>query len=355
MKSIFEQVEVGGVSLRNRLIRSATYEMGMTDAEGGLTERYDEFYLPLLRGGVGGVITGMMSVCDGGGSGPAMANTTHSNFVPNLHRLVELAHREGAALIVQLVHAGVKSSSKWGPSEVELFPNKDLSHAMTVEEIASVVQAFGQSALRCKEAGADAVQFHGAHGYLLSQFLSPIYNKRIDAYGGPIENRARFLLEVYDEVRRQVGPDYPIWVKINSTDLEEPSTTLEEYIWVCEELDRRGIQALEVSAGLGNGRKSSPSRPVASEAEEGFFLQGAIAVAGAVEADVITTGGYRSYAVVEAALQTDGIEAVGLSRPLIREPELPNRWKSGDLDKATCVSCSLCFRPKERFGCNVEL
>lgn len=355
MKRIFEEVNVGGVKMRNRLVRSATFEMGLSDIDGRMTERYEEFYAPLAEGGAGGLITGMMSVYEGGGLTPNATRIFDDSFVPSFKRLADVVHAAGSTIIVQVNHCGVKSMSMAGPSEVEVYPGKPHSKAMTKEDIAAVTKAFGEAAARCKQAGADAVQLHGAHGYLLSQFLSPVYNKRTDEYGGPIENRARFLLEVYDEARRQVGPDYPLWVKINYADLEEPSITPEECIWVCQELERRGINAIEVSAGLGNGRDSSPSRRVAGEAGEGYFADAARAVAAAVKVPVLSVGGFRTPAVIEAALQTDGIEAVSLCRPLIREPGLPNRWLSGDASKATCISCSKCFKPSERFGCYIDM
>jgi 2,4-dienoyl-CoA reductase-like NADH-dependent reductase (Old Yellow Enzyme family) len=217
---------------------------------------------------------------------------------------------------------------------------------MTEDEIRAVTQDFVNAALLCKEAGVDGVQLHAAHGYLLSQFLSPCYNTRTDAYGGSIENRARLLFEVYDAVRAAVGDDYPIFIKINASDLEDGGLTEAESTWVCQQLDARGIDAVELSSGVGLSRNSRPSPKIPDEEAEGCFAAPAQALAEVIGAPVISVGGYRTPAIIERFLNEGNIAAIALCRPLIREPALAARWQAGDTRKADCISCSKCFIPR---------
>ncbi len=359
MKKIFEPVTLGGLPLKNRLLRSATYEGLSADPNGHLTARNSEIYETLATGEIGGIITGMYAISADGRISPDMVRAYEDSLIEPLSKMATMLHSYNCKLIVQINHGGIKAFPQGegmlpaGASAVEPMPGH-ASREMTKDDIAQVVKDFGAAALRCKQAGADAVQLHGAHGYLLSQFLSPFYNFRQDEYGGSIENRARFLFEAYDEIRRAVGPNYPIWLKINCADLIENEVPLEERVWVCKQLDERGINAIEVSAGLGTGRASTPSLRVGGDIPEAYFANLADAVAKEVSTAVIGVGGYRSAEAVEKALNDTGIEGVAFSRPLIREPNLAKRWQSGDMSPSSCVSCNKCFGLKNgRFSCQL--
>jgi 2,4-dienoyl-CoA reductase-like NADH-dependent reductase (Old Yellow Enzyme family) len=217
---------------------------------------------------------------------------------------------------------------------------------MRLDEIRAVVAAFADAAARCKQAGADAVQIHAAHGFLLSAFLNPYFNKRTDAYGGNIECRARIVLEVYAAVRKAVGNEYPVWIKINCKDLTEPSINPTEFQWVCSELDKRCMDAIEVSGGAMISPQSAPAPLINKEEDEGYFAREALQVAGTVSASVISVCGYRTPDMIETWLNQGKIEAISLCRPLICEPDLVGRWERGDRKKARCVSCSKCFNPE---------
>jgi len=355
MKSIFDPIPIGGLDLKNRIVRSATAEMA-ADVEGRITGAYMPIYRSLAEGGVGVIITGMMSINKKGRIG-ILPNTYNDSFVQDFQSLVEMVHSYGCKLIVQLVHCGVKaampeeSDPPLGPSET--VPPARPARAMAKRDIVALAEDFARAAARCKEAGADGVQIHAAHGYLISQFLSPSTNKREDEYGGDIANRGRILFEVYDAVRRATGEGFPLWIKINCTDLVEESITLEECIWLCGEMEKRGLDAIELSAGMGHDRNSSPSKRIMGEEDEGSFASEAVALAEKVSIPVISTGGFRSPAVIETWLNKGGIEAIGFSRALICEPDLASRWEKGDKEKARCVSCSRCYRPKAGYGCQV--
>jgi len=291
---------------------------------------------------------------------PVMTNVDHDEFVPGLSKITSKVHEAGGKMVVQIVHVGAKAAhfeveaQSLSPSGFELVPGKPAKE-ITRAEIAEVASHFAKAAARCKAGGADGVQILAGHGYLLSQFLSPHFNKRTDEYGGEIANRGRIVIEVYEAMRKEVGPDYPIWIKINSNDLVEKSINMEEFLWLCQELDKKGIDAIEVSAGIGVDRDSSPAKPIKEEADEASYAKATLALAACVKATVIGVGGFRTPSVIDEFLNKGNITAVGLSRPLVREPGLVNRWKGTNKDKATCISCNKCFRPKAGYGCQQDL
>ena len=350
MKELFEPSVVGKLPLRNRFIRSATFEYVFDDSKETFADKLLPMYEKLAGNGVAAIITGMVGIDGNSRVAPVMVKAYCPTFVPELAKLVERVHGLGAKLIVQINHCGQKAGqidgggSPLGPSDAENTQGKPVK-GMSLDDIRSVVAGFAQAAARCKQAGADAVQIHAAHGYLLSEFLNPYFNKRADAYGGTIEGRARIVLEVYDAVRNAVGDDFPVWIKINSRDLTEPSISPEEFLWVCRELDKRGIAAIEVSGGASISPQSSSSPLIKKEEEEGCFAPEADMAAETISASVISVCGYRTPDVMEKWLNRSKIEAVSLCRPLISEPELIARWERGDRQKARCISCSKCFNP----------
>lgn len=347
MKTMFDEVEVKNMTLKNRIVRSSVFE-GAGDMDGRVTPKLKKIFEDLADGGAGLIITGMMGVSPDAVLAPTMVRVFDAGFVPAFKDVADSVHKKSSKIVVQLAHCGIKALDAVGPSEWAMNPK---GRAATKDDIKRIIKGFGEAAAKCKEAGADGVEIHASHGYLLSQFLSPFFNHRADEYGGSIENRARIVFEVYDEMRRKVGNDYPIFIKINSTDLVEQSITLDECIWVCKELEKRGLDAVEVSGGLGNDGKTSPSRRVADEASEASFAKEAVAVSEKLNIPVFSVGGYRTPAVINNWLNKGKLAGVSIARPLIREPGLPNRWKKGDVKKADCISCSKCFAPKDGYGC----
>jgi 2,4-dienoyl-CoA reductase-like NADH-dependent reductase (Old Yellow Enzyme family) len=219
---------------------------------------------------------------------------------------------------------------------------------MSLHEIDQVVEAFGMAAKRAKNAGFDGVQLHAAHGYLLSQFLSPFFNKRSDNYGGSIENRARILLEAFQAVRNKVGEEYPVFVKINSEDFVEGGLTVEEMLQVGAMLEKAGVDAIEMSGGTiyASGANSSCRiGALDSPEKEAYYKDAAIRYKEEISVPLILVGGICSPDVSEK-LASDGLaDYVSLCRPLIREPNLVSRWRSGNRNRATCIYCNGCFNP----------
>ena len=217
---------------------------------------------------------------------------------------------------------------------------------MSEADIGEIVQAFGDAARRAQEAGFDGIQIHSAHSYLFSQFLSPAFNKRTDEYGGPVENRARALLEVLGKMRVVVGDDFPILVKLNGEDFIEGGLTLEDSLKVGVMLQENGMDAIEVSGGTLISGKFIPSRPgIKTEEKEAYFRDAGKAFKEALIIPVILVGGNRSFPVAERLVEEGYADYISMSRPFIREPHLIKRWAAGDLRKAECLSDNQCFSP----------
>ena len=320
MKKIFEPVTVGKIEMQSRILRSAT----LTDkgSENGAYLPYEkESCVELSKNKVGCIITGMIGVGTNAGAADFAPMANNESFPERFTEICRATHENGGRIVAQLTHAGIQAlvfdegENPWGPSPAVSMVGFEAVE-MTKEQIKTVVSDFGKAALACKEAGADGVQLHFAHAYLISQFLSKYYNKRTDEYGGGIENRARFAFEVYDEVREKVGNEYPIWIKINYSDLiGDEGNGAEECLWVCKQMDARGVDAIEVSSGLAVDKASRPMQKAVEGAMVGHFTEGALKVAEAVSCDVISVGGYRTQAQIENCLNLGGIKAISMSRP----------------------------------------
>lgn len=206
--------------------------------------------------------------------------------------------------------------------------------------------AYVDAARRAQSAGFDGIQLHSAHGYLLSQFLSPWFNRRTDQYGGTGENRVRIHIETIRAIREVVGNDYPMLAKINSQDFSEGGLVVGDSIAAAGRMVEAGLDAIELSGGLLTGGRLSPSRPnIDTPEKEAYFQDAAGAFKRALGVPLILVGGIRSMEVAERLLTEKGADYVSMSRPLIREPDLIQRWRSGDRSRAQCISDNLCFRP----------
>ncbi len=360
MADIFTPWSLGSLQLPNRLVRSATWE-GMAAPDGTPSHDMINLTAGLAEGGVGLIITGYAFINPRGRGLPRQTGVHIDALVGPLTRVSDAVHKAGGKVALQIVHAGGQTKAEWigeqplGPSAITHPAFGEEVAEMSRGQIEDLSEEFTMAAARGKAAGFDAVELHGAHGYLLNQFLSPNTNQRSDDYGGPIENRARVVYEVYEAVRQAVGPAYPVFIKLNSEDSLEGGLVLEDSLTVARELSRRGIDAIEVSGGVPAAGKKSPARLVRDLEEEGYFMANAQAVKQAVDCPVIVVGGWRSRGKVEEALET--VDAVAMSRPFIRQPDLARRWQQGSRAPATCISCGLCFREgmKQGIACGQDL
>jgi 2,4-dienoyl-CoA reductase-like NADH-dependent reductase (Old Yellow Enzyme family) len=349
--SLFDVTSIKNLTLRNRFVRSATWE-GMAGDDGGVTDRLIEMYKTLAEGGVGLIITGHAYVSKEGQACPGQIGIHEDRLLEGLAALTDAVHKGGGKIAVQLAHAGCRAAAEQtgleaiGPSVLK-GESGQVCRAMTRADIDQVADAFGRAAKRAVQAGSDAIQIHAAHSYLISEFLSPCHNKRNDEYGGSIENRTRFLLHVIARIRGAVGPGAAILVKINSDDFIEGGFTVEDMLEASALLEKAGVDAIELSGGSPFSPKFMAHRPgpIKSEADEVYYREAAKRYTARIGMPLILPGGIRSYGVARSLVEEGIADYVAMSRPLIREPGLVNRWKAGDLRKATCLTDNLCLGP----------
>jgi len=327
MNTLFESSSINTMSLANRFIRSATWE-GMADDDGRCSPGLIELMTSLARGGVGLIITGHAYVHQNGRHSPWQLGIDRDELIPDLKGMTRAVHHHGGKIAVQLGYGGA-------------YLSKSRLRSLSGRDISELTWAYGQAAVRAKEAQFDAVQIFAAHGFLLSQFLCPRYNDRQDLYGGDIQNRARILLEVLEAVRQAVGPDYPVLVKLNAQDFVGNGLILQEAIQVGLMLQERGIDAIELSGGLLNNPNVLRTH-ISSDADEAYLQEEARGFKEKIMVPLILGGGIRSYKVARQLFQHGVADYISMSRPFICEPDLIKRWQSGNLAKAACISCNNC-------------
>jgi 2,4-dienoyl-CoA reductase-like NADH-dependent reductase (Old Yellow Enzyme family) len=350
MSKMFEPSEINGLKLENRFVRSATWE-GMAAEDGAATQKLIDLMAELARGGVGLIISSHTYVQKVGQASPAQLGIHNDDMIPVLQQMAEAVHTHRGKIVCQLTHAGFFGNAKLSgqtpvaPSNVEGIA-KGARQELTKEDIQSIIAAFAAAAKRAQTAGFDGVQIHGAHGYLLSQFVSPMFNQRTDEYGGSIENRARMPLEVLQAIRKVVGSDYPVLIKVNCKEFTDNALVPEDFVQVGKMLADAGIDAIEVSGGLPISPKTKASQlGINKEEKEAYFQNEARTLRKETDVTLILVGGNRSFHVAERLVAEGVADYISMSRPLIREPHLINRWKAGDFTKSACVSDNMCFQP----------
>ncbi|MBP2655112.1 MAG: NADH:flavin oxidoreductase/nadh oxidase [Firmicutes bacterium] len=344
MKTLLDTTKIGSMSLKNRFISAAIGDAAETG--GHLTETILKKYETLAKGGVGTIITGFTLVDEMEGSYAIPAMYANS-FVDEYIKMTDIVHAYKANIILQLVYIGSYvmgdpgNRSILGPSAVANINNGIVPKEMTISEIKDIQTKFAQAAVRAKKAGFDGIEIHAAHGFLLSQFLTPYYNRRSDSYGGPIENRARMILETYSTVRQAVGNEYPIWIKINCTDGIEGGISVDDFRYVCAELSRLGVNAIEVSGNwIDRLQDKTP-----------YFKDEAAMISEDNQVAVVLTGGNRDYTQMEQLLNNTNIGYFGMARPFLSDPNLPIRYEKEHSKRTRCVSCNACLAPENVGSC----
>ncbi len=350
MSPLFEETAINRMRLKNRFVRSATWE-GLATKEGEVTPKLIEMMASLANGGVGLIISSHAYVSQEGQGTPWQLGVYDDKLVSGLRQMVSAVHENNGKIVMQLAHAGVHA-----PMEVtgrpalavsaEGDPGREDVKVVTAEDIRRLVSSYAEAARRAQEAGFDGLEIHSAHGYFLSQFLSPAYNQRQDEFGGSIENRTRVHLQIYDAIRAVAGKDYPILIKMNCADFIENGLTIDDSLMAARRFADAGFDAIEISGGTIRSGKHSPSRSGITKAEkEAYFKEYAKQFKRNIITPLILVGGVRSFAVADRIVSEKIADYIAMSRPLIREPDLVNRWKQGDLRKAECTSDNLCFNP----------
>jgi 2,4-dienoyl-CoA reductase-like NADH-dependent reductase (Old Yellow Enzyme family) len=327
LSTLFESSKIGSMHLANKFIRSATWE-GMAEDDGKCSPQLIELMSELARGGVGLIITGHTYVHQNGRHSPWQLGIDRDEHIPDLKKMTLAVHEQEGKIAVQLGYGGA-------------YLSKSRLRSLSRTDIQEAVEAYGQAAIRAKEADFDAVQIFAAHGFFLSQFLCPRYNDRTDIYGGDIQNRARLLREVLEVIRMAVGPDYPVLIKLNAQDFIENGLSLEEAIQVGLMLQEGGIDAIELSGGLLNNPNVLRTH-ISSKADEAYLQNEARAFKEHINVPLFLGGGIRSYDIASQLIEQGVTDYISMCRPFICEPDLVNRWQSGNLAKAACISCNNC-------------
>jgi 2,4-dienoyl-CoA reductase-like NADH-dependent reductase (Old Yellow Enzyme family) len=345
MTLLFTPYKISSLSIPNRLIRSATAER-MASEDGTPLPSLIELYRNLAAGGVGLIITGHFYVHPNGKAHPEMTGACSDDLILGLTLLSEAVHQEGGLIAAQINHGGMNASA-WhdpmAPSSVKLAGMERAAREMTISEIEDTIRNFGQAARRVREAGFDGVQIHSAHGYLISEFLSPITNQRTDNWGGDFDRRLNFLREVYASVRQNVGTDFPVLVKLGMEDYPENGLSAAEGAKIAASLEAIGMDAIEISSGIGKPGLGSIHKGVRTEAEEAYFRPLAKLARQATHLPLSLVGGMRSRNVMESILSSGDTDFISICRPLLREPNFPNMLKAGSVDRSACLSANNCW------------
>jgi 2,4-dienoyl-CoA reductase-like NADH-dependent reductase (Old Yellow Enzyme family) len=314
LTTLFSSKKIGNITIKNRIVRSATFMH--------IAEKYGDSHM-----------------------------AGHKKLVDTVHDY------DGTKIAPQIQHIGRlgvhPKYSTIAPSPVAYKVTGITPRELTTEEVIDYIEKFIKTGIRAYECGYDAVQLHGAHGYFLTNFLSPYTNLRDDEFGGTIEKRTKILRDIFDGIRDEVGKKFPILIKFQSQDFIPNGISEDEGVEIAKLLSDIGFDAIEPSGGGAEAQLSKAgrmtSKVIKKEEDENYFLPVAKRIKPYLEAcSLILVGGIRNPTKAEEMLNESTIDFISLCRPLIYEPDLPNRWKSGDLTPPKCISCNSCFVTMEK-------
>lgn len=346
---LFEPFDIRNIALKNRIVRSATYEK-MATLDGFVTDKLIDLYKNLALGGAGLIITGNVLVHTSGYSAIQQMCIHNDYYIEGLKKLVKAVHDHGSKIVIQLVHGGRQCFSfllggkdAIAPSAVYDPSIKVMPREMTNDEIWEVIYSFASAGRRAVEAGFDGIQLHGAHGYLISSFLSPHTNKRQDYWGGDEQRRFHFVEEVYNAIIKDVGEDFPIMIKMNADDFLPEGLKIDEALRIAKKLQYIGFSAIEVSGGMYESKGTTVRMKIDSVEKEAYFKEYSIRFKETCSIPIMLVGGIKTRSVAEQLLQERYADLISMARPLVREPDLPNKFKTGK-ETSDCISCNGCMR-----------
>ena len=345
-KALFSPFQIGKVELKNRIVMPPM-ATNFAGPDGKVNDRHIAYYLKRVQGGVGYVTFEHTGILKEGKASPGMALIDSDDKIPFFKKLVDAIHRKKGKIFIQINHAGRQTSASItgapivAPSAIPCPVRKEMPHPLGVKEIQSLVEAFRQAARRVQAAGADGVEIHMAHGYLLCQFLSPFSNQRDDEYGGTPEKRMKMPLEVLKAVRKTVGPDFPIVCRLSADEYVDGGVKLDDSIPVAQALEENGADALHISACIApSGYLTQPPYYVG----EGVFTYLAQEIKGSVKIPVITVGRIRTPELANEVIEDQKADLVSMGRALIADPFLPKKAMEGKgEDIIPCISCNRCI------------
>jgi 2,4-dienoyl-CoA reductase-like NADH-dependent reductase (Old Yellow Enzyme family) len=348
-----------GYTLKNRLIKGAMSE-ALSNTAGQVTPALLQLYDTWGQGGLGCSITGNVMIDIRAKNEPGVVVIEDESDLEALTRWANIGKKYNMPQIVQLSHPGKQcpkglnketvapSAIGFGPEMAAFF---GVPRELTESEILDLIRRFGESARICKKAGFEGVQIHGAHGYLVSEFLSPKHNQRTDQWGGSLENRMRFLLESFKEIRKQTGDNFIVGVKLNSADFQKGGFSEEDSVEVFKALDALGADFVEISGGTYEAAAMTGMKKTAStQAREAYFLDFADKVRGQVKMTLMVTGGFRTRQGMDNALQSGACDLIGIARPLAVETDAPANLVAGQDVKYAVKPIKTGIKPFDKLG-----
>ncbi len=323
MPGLFDTININGLKLKNRLVMPPMATKMATD-EGEVSDRHIKHYTARARGGVGLIIIEHTYVSKDGQMSPGQMGLYDDKLIPGCERLVKAIHKEGAKVAIQLTHAGAKASREitgnqpLGPSDIVPPKGSEAPRPLTVPEMNTIIKSFGEATRRAVDAGFDSVELHGAHGFLLCQFLSPYTNKRKDEYGGDMIKRLRFPLEVIKEVKSKLGKNTPFFYRFPADDMVEGGLTLNDAKLAAPHVEKAGVDIFDVSAGLsGSGHERFT--------QQGYFVPLAEGIKQVVKVPVIGVGNITEPEYADRIVREGRVDMVAFGHMLLSNPEFPRQ------------------------------
>ncbi len=323
MPGLFEPIKIKGVSLKNRLVMPPM-ATGMATEDGEVTDRHIRHYTTRARGGVGLIIVEHTYVSKDGKLHQGQMGLYDDKLIPSLKRLAEAIHAEGTKVVIQLTHAGAKAprnitgEQPVGPWNIMPPNGSEIPSPLTIPEIKAIITRFGEAAYRAMEAGFDSIELHGAHGFLLCQFLSPYTNRRNDAYGGDLAGRILFPLEVIKEVKTKLGEDVPLFYRFGADDMLEGGLTRQEGKVAARHLEQTGVDVIDVSGGIGGDGQRLYT-------EQGYYVPLAEGIKETVKVPVIGVGNITEPEYADRIVREHKVDLVAVGRLLLSNPEFPKQ------------------------------
>jgi 2,4-dienoyl-CoA reductase-like NADH-dependent reductase (Old Yellow Enzyme family)/thioredoxin reductase len=346
-ENLFSPFQIGKLEFKNRIVMPSM-ATNFAEEDGSVNERHIAYYLRRTRGGVGYITSEHTGVLRQGRASPNMTLIDSDQQIPPFKKLVEAVHKEGGKIVIQINHAGrqtfsaITGSPIVAPSAIPCPVRMEMPKELSHEEIQRIIEAFGEAALRVKETGADGVEIHMAHGYLINQFLSPFSNKREDEYGGDADRRMKMALEVLRMVRNKVGGDFPVLCRLSADEYVDGGLKIDDSKEIAKALERNGTDALHVSACVA---ASVYLNHPPYYAEEGVFVHLAQGIKSVVGIPVISVGRIRTPELANRILEEKKADLISMGRALIADPELPAKALQGRTEEIIpCISCNRCIQ-----------
>lgn len=320
MPGLFDPIEINNLRLKNRIVMPPM-ETSRAGLDGSVTQEVIDHYVRRARGGVGLIIIEHTFVMPNGRLSPRQLGLYDDRLIPGFRLLADAIHEQNVPCVIQLNHAGSRTTTDIigeqpvSASDIPLPTGGEIPRSLSKEEIIDIIDAFGKAAARAKEAGFDGVEIHGAHGFLLNQFASPLTNKRNDEYGLDLTGRMRFPLEIIQAVRDTVGIDYILLYRLGADDLIDGGITIEDGIEMAKLIVNEGIKIVDVSGGLGG------SRP--ADMKPGYFVPQASVIKKNIDVPVIAVGAITTGELADDIIRDGEADLVAIGRALLKNPDWP--------------------------------